>query len=167
MAGATASGHGFARAVGRERDDRALVCVPLHHVAGLAILARARVTGTPMTVHPGFDVAAVASVPADVGATVVSGGVNVSPTTVEAVLADAPGVRDVCVTGAPDDEWGERVVAFVVPDDAAAPPTVEALRGFAGEHLSRVQLPKLVVVVDAIPRSPGGKVLCRELRAPA
>ena len=84
---------------------------------------------------------------------VVSGGVNVSPTAVEAVLTGAPGVRDVCVTGAPDEEWGERVVAFVVAEDPAAPPTVEALREFAGDHLSRVQLPKQVVLVDAIPRA--------------
>jgi O-succinylbenzoic acid--CoA ligase len=304
-AGAEAIGHGFAHALGAEPDDRALVCVPLHHVAGLAILARARVTGTPVDVHHAFDVAAVGAAPAATGTTivslvptmlarllaagapldayrvlvlggaplsdalrerarsaganvvvayglsetwggvvvdgaaidgadvvlatdanddavareilvrgpmvmaryrgdpgatdaaftsagwfrtgdlgeelpgrglrvvdrlkdlVVSGGVNVSPTAVEAVLADAPGVRDVCITGAPDDEWGERVVAFIVADDPGAPPTLDDLRGFAGDQLSRPQLPKQVVVVDAIPRTAGGKVLRRSLQVPA
>jgi O-succinylbenzoic acid--CoA ligase len=302
-AGAEAIGRGFARALGREDDDRALVCLPLHHVAGLAILARARVNDTPVTVHPSFDVDAVGEAPAREGATlvslvptmlarllaagatldafrvlvlggaplpdelrsraedigahvvdsyglsetwggvlvdgdpidgadvalgtshdgsevgeilvrgpmvmaryrgnprataeafardgwlrtgdigahvsgrrlrvvdrvkdlVVSGGVNVSPTAVEAVLARAPGVLDVCVAGASDPEWGERVVAFVVSADPSTPPTLEALRTFAADHLSRAQLPKEVVHVDAIPRTSGGKLLRRELRAP-
>jgi acyl-CoA synthetase (AMP-forming)/AMP-acid ligase II len=64
-----------------------------------------------------------------------------------------------------DPEWGERVVAFAVPADGAAPPTLEALLAFAGDHLSRAQLPKQVVHVDEIPRTPGGKPLRRELRA--
>jgi len=303
-AGAASIGRGFGHALGVEPDDRALVCVPLHHVAGLAILARARVTGTPVIVHPSFDLSAVAAAPAEEGATLVSlvptmlarllaadaplhafrtlvlggaplppalreratargarvvdayglsetwggfvldgkplddaevvidtngensakpgeilvrgpmvmsgyrddpdataaaftdgwlrtgdlgtidddgtvrvvdrlkdiiltGGVNVSPTAVEAVLARAPGVRDVCVVGMPDPEWGERVVAFVVPVAADQPPTLDGLRAFAGEQLTRSQLPKEVVLVDAIPRTPGGKPLRRVLRTSA
>ena len=46
---------------------------------------------------------------------VITGGVNVSPTEVEAVLVQHPGVADACVVGVPDDEWGERVVVYVVP----------------------------------------------------
>ena len=52
---------------------------------------------------------------------VITGGVNVSPTEVEAVLARHPDVHDVCVVGVPDDEWGELVVAFVVPRPSARP----------------------------------------------
>ncbi len=51
---------------------------------------------------------------------IITGGVNVSPSEVEAVLAGHPGVADVCVAGAADAEWGERVVAHVVPRDPAS-----------------------------------------------
>jgi acyl-CoA synthetase (AMP-forming)/AMP-acid ligase II len=66
--------------------------------------------------------------------------------------------------GAPDPEWGERVVAYVVPSDPEAPPTVEDLRAFARAHLAAAHLPREVVVTNAVPRSPGGKILRRELR---
>ncbi|GIU91059.1 MAG: hypothetical protein KatS3mg010_2158 [Acidimicrobiia bacterium] len=92
---------------------------------------------------------------------VITGGVNVSPTEVEAVLAQHPAVDDVCVVGLPDDEWGERVVAYVVAD---APPCVEDLRAFARDRLSAPKLPREVRVVTEIPRSPSGKPLRRLLR---
>jgi len=92
-----------------------------------------------------------------------SGGVSVAPTEVEAALAAHPGVADLCVAGAPDPEWGERVVAYVVPADPSAPPTVDALRAFGRDRLSAAKLPREVVVVDAIPRTPGGKPLRRLL----
>jgi O-succinylbenzoic acid--CoA ligase len=94
---------------------------------------------------------------------VITGGVNVSPTEVEAVLGRHPGVADVCVAGAPDPEWGERVVAHVVPLDPARPPRLGELRAFAAHHLSVPKLPRQLVVVDAIPRTPGGKALRRLL----
>ena len=92
-----------------------------------------------------------------------TGGVSVAPSEVEAVVAAHPGVADVCVAGAPDPEWGERVVAYVVPADPAAPPTVDDLRSFARDRLSAAKLPRAVVVVEAIPRTPGGKALRRLL----
>lgn len=95
---------------------------------------------------------------------VITGGVNVSPSEVEAVLRGHEGVADVCVAGATDPEWGERVVAYVVPADPAAPPTLADLRAFAADHLSLAKLPREVVVVAAIPRTPGGKPLRRMLR---
>jgi O-succinylbenzoic acid--CoA ligase len=95
---------------------------------------------------------------------VISGGVNVSPTEVEGVLARHPAVADVCVVGAPDDEWGERVVAFVVPAPGAPPPTTGELRSFAREFLAPAKLPREVRLVDEVPRSPGGKPLRRLLR---
>jgi o-succinylbenzoate---CoA ligase len=88
---------------------------------------------------------------------VITGGVNVSPTAVERVLVEHPTVREVCVTGAPDDEWGERVVAFVVPTPDAAPPSLESLRAFARDRLTAAELPREVRVVTEIPRTPGGK----------
>ncbi len=299
-AGMTAIGRGFAATLGIHDDDRWLVALPLHHVAGLAILARARTTATPVTVHPGFDLTAVADSAAseqvtivslvptmlhrmleagapldrfrwivtggaatppalraraeaaggrpvdayglsetwggvlldghpidgleatldddeilvrgdpimrgyrfdqhatdaalvhlaqdplsgprwfrtgDVGARdatgrisivdrkrdlVVTGGVNVSPTAVESVLAAHPDVDDVAIAGTHDPEWGERVVAYVVPCDGRAP-TVEDLRAFGRDRLSGPQLPREIVVVAEIPRTPGGKIRRRDL----
>ncbi|HEY5075999.1 MAG TPA: fatty acid--CoA ligase family protein, partial [Acidimicrobiia bacterium] len=80
---------------------------------------------------------------------VITGGVNVSPTEVEAVLANHPDVYDVCVVGVPDDEWGELVVAFVVPRAGARPPSIEALRVFGREMLSGPKLPRAARAVDA------------------
>ncbi|MFN2503646.1 MAG: class I adenylate-forming enzyme family protein [Acidimicrobiales bacterium] len=97
---------------------------------------------------------------------VISGGVNVSPTEVEAVLARHPRVADVAVAGAADDEWGQRVVAFVVPEDPADPPTLEQLRRFARKSLAPSKLPRQVQVVAQIPRTPGGKAIRRLLIVP-
>ena len=94
---------------------------------------------------------------------VITGGVNVAPSEVEAVLAEHPDVADVCVAGASDPEWGERVVAHVVPRDGATPPTLADLRAFAAGRLSPAKLPREVVVTDAIPRTGGGKPLRRLL----
>jgi O-succinylbenzoic acid--CoA ligase len=95
---------------------------------------------------------------------VVTGGVNVSPTEVEGVLARHPAVADVCVVGLPDDEWGERVVAFVVPAAGHAAPGLEDLREFARRELSAAKLPREVHRVGEIPRSGSGKPLRRLLR---
>jgi o-succinylbenzoate---CoA ligase len=94
---------------------------------------------------------------------VVSGGVSVSPTEVEGVLRRHPGVADVAVAGATDPDWGERVVAHVVPEDPARPPTLAELRAFAAEHLSPAKLPRQVVLIDSVPRTPGGKIRRRLL----
>jgi len=94
-----------------------------------------------------------------------TGGVSVAPSEVEAVLAGHPHVADVGVSGVPDPEWGERVVAYVVPADPAAPPRLDALRDFARDRLSVAKLPREVVVVEAVPRTPGGKLLRRLLES--
>jgi acyl-CoA synthetase (AMP-forming)/AMP-acid ligase II len=95
---------------------------------------------------------------------VITGGVNVSPVEVEQVLALHPAVADCAVTGRPDPEWGERVVAHIVPRDASAPPSLDDLRTFGRERLTAPKLPRELELVDEIPRSTGGKVLRRELR---
>ncbi|MDQ1521908.1 MAG: o-succinylbenzoate---CoA ligase [Actinomycetota bacterium] len=97
---------------------------------------------------------------------VISGGINVSPTRVEAVLHEHPLLADVCVVGEPDDEWGERVVAVCVPSSKTSAPTLEDLREFARDRLPAAHLPREIRFVDAIPRSSGGKPLRRFLRAP-
>ncbi|MGI9033533.1 MAG: class I adenylate-forming enzyme family protein, partial [Acidimicrobiales bacterium] len=94
---------------------------------------------------------------------VVSGGVNVSPTEVETVLSRHPAVADVGVVGAPDPEWGEVVVAFVVPAAGCPPPALDELRALGAEHLSAAKLPRRLVAIDTIPRTPGGKPMRRLL----
>ncbi len=95
---------------------------------------------------------------------VITGGVNVSPTEVESVLAHHPDVYDVCVVGVPDDEWGELVVAYVVARPGARPPTVDELRAFGRDRLSGPKLPRAARAVDEIPRTASGKPLRRVLR---
>ncbi len=96
---------------------------------------------------------------------VLTGGVTVSPTEVEQVLAAHPGVRDVCVAGRADEEWGELVVAYVVPDDPASPPGLAELRSFARDRLGPAKAPRLVVHVATIPRTASGKAVRRLLEA--
>jgi o-succinylbenzoate---CoA ligase len=97
---------------------------------------------------------------------VISGGVNVHPGEVEAVLAAHPAVAEVAVAGRPDPEWGQRVAAFVVPRDPTAPPTLAELRAFARERLAPAKAPRELVLVTALPRGRSGKLL-RRLLPPA
>jgi len=94
---------------------------------------------------------------------VISGGVNVHPDEVEAVLADHPGVAEVAVAGRADPEWGQRVAAFVVARDPGRPPTLEGLRAFARERLAPAKAPRELIIVPALPRGPSGKLLRRLL----
>ena len=86
-----------------------------------------------------------------------TGGHKVVPGEVAAALSGCPGVRDAAVLGQPDPEWGERVVAVVVPADPADPPTLELLRLHVQERLPRYAAPSRIVVVDAVPMLPSGK----------
>jgi O-succinylbenzoic acid--CoA ligase len=86
-----------------------------------------------------------------------TGGHKVVPGEVAAVLETCPGVRDVAVVGQPDAEWGERVIAVVVPADRADPPTLELLRLHVRQRLPRYAAPSRVVIVDAVPMLPSGK----------
>lgn len=94
---------------------------------------------------------------------VITGGVSVHPAEVEAVLADHPAVAEVAVAGVPDPEWGQRLVAYVVPADAARPPSLEGLRAHARERLAAAKAPRGLVVMGELPRTPSGKVLRRRL----
>jgi len=94
---------------------------------------------------------------------VISGGVNVHPDEVEAVLASHPGVAEAAVAGRPDPEWGQRVAAFVVPRNPASPPTLAELRAFTRRRLAPAKAPRELVLVPALPRGPSGKLLRRLL----
>ena len=94
---------------------------------------------------------------------IISGGSNIYPREVEEVLLHAPGVAEVAVVGAHDAEWGEVVVAFVVPAEGAAL-DVEQLDAYCLEHIARFKRPKRYVLVDSLPKNNYGKVLKTELR---
>ncbi|HEY3896240.1 MAG TPA: o-succinylbenzoate--CoA ligase [Pseudonocardiaceae bacterium] len=88
---------------------------------------------------------------------IVTGGLNVAPAEVEAVLTGLPGVAAAAVVGLPDPEWGERVTAVVVPADPARPPDPGALRLAARQLLTMAQVPKEIVLMDALPLHGIGK----------
>ena len=87
---------------------------------------------------------------------VVTGGVNVAPTAVEAALREHPDVADAVVFGRPDDEWGQRVVAAVVPA-AGAEPALPALRAWVSERLGPPAAPRELHVVATVPTLHTGK----------
>src|SRR6185437_2480559 len=95
---------------------------------------------------------------------VVTGGEKVWPVAVEQLLATHPGVAEVAVWKRPDAEWGDRVVAWAVPADPSAPPTLRSLADLATATLSPWAAPKELVLVDALPRTPSGKVRRTDLR---
>ncbi len=95
--------------------------------------------------------------------TIVTGGENVAPAEVEAALADHPAVAEAAVHGRADPEWGEAVTAAVVlRADAVA--TEDEIRAHAARRLAGYKVPKAIRFVDALPRTPSGKIRRCELR---
>lgn len=94
----------------------------------------------------------------------ISGGSNIYPREVEEVLLTAAGVSEVAVVGAPDPEWGEVVVAFVVAKASAAL-SADDLDAHCLERIARFKRPKRYVFVTELPKNHYGKVLKTELRA--
>lgn len=93
------------------------------------------------------------------GDLIITGGENVWPETVEDALRRHPGVRDVAVAGVSDAEWGQRVVAWVVPADPTDPPSLADLRAVVSERHPAFMAPKERVVIDEVPRTALGKVV--------
>ncbi|MGH8867508.1 MAG: AMP-binding enzyme, partial [Actinomycetes bacterium] len=89
---------------------------------------------------------------------IVTGAEKVAAGAVEEVLARHPGIRECVVVGRPDREWGERVVAVVVPADPDAPPVADDLRAHVAERLGPGAAPREVVHVRALPLLTSGKV---------
>jgi acyl-CoA synthetase (AMP-forming)/AMP-acid ligase II len=94
---------------------------------------------------------------------IITGGVNVYPAEVEAVLSSHPAVMDVAVIGVPDVEWGEAVKAVVQLRPGAAVEEEELIR-FCGERLAGFKKPRTVDFVAELPRDAAGKLLKRRLR---
>jgi O-succinylbenzoic acid--CoA ligase len=96
------------------------------------------------------------------GDLIISGGENVWPETVEESLSQLASIHEVCVVGINDKEWGQKVVAFVVPSATGAP-TLEELRNTVKETLPSFCAPKEMQIVESIPRTALGKPQRREL----
>lgn len=94
---------------------------------------------------------------------VIVGGFNVYPAEVETMLRSAPGVADVAVVGMPDHRLGEVAVAFVVPSPGGAPDEA-LLTAWARANMANFKVPRRFVMIDALPRTPLGKVRRVELR---
>jgi len=100
------------------------------------------------------------------GDLIITGGENVWPTAVERALLTHPSVAEAAVVGRPDPEWGQRVVAVVVPYDPGAPPMLEELRDHVRQTLPAHAAPTVLQVVLTLPRTASGKVRRADLSAP-
>jgi acyl-CoA synthetase (AMP-forming)/AMP-acid ligase II len=96
-----------------------------------------------------------------------TGGEKVFPEEVESEIVDHPKVADVLVVGVPDERWGTAVVAVVAPADPADPPGLDEVREHIKPRLAGYKLPKHLVVVDRVERSPAGKADYRWARTVA
>ncbi len=96
------------------------------------------------------------------GDTIITGGENVAPAEVEAVLESHPAVAEAAVHGAPDPEWGERVVATVVLRDGDTA-TDDELRGYCRVRLAGYKVPRVFRFTHELPRTVSGKLLRRSL----
>ncbi len=94
---------------------------------------------------------------------IITGGENVYSREVENVLAELPGIQEAAVIGRPDPEWGQTVVAYAVPA-GTEPPDAETLRRQCEPLLARYKIPREIRFVDALPRTPTGKVMKYKLR---
>ncbi len=94
---------------------------------------------------------------------IVTGGENVFPADVESVLSRHPGIVEVAVFGVPDPEWGQAVIAAIVPHDGYDA-SLEEIRGFVGESLAPYQIPKMILVLSELPKTASGKLLRSRLR---
>jgi long-chain acyl-CoA synthetase len=99
---------------------------------------------------------------------IISGGVNIYPAEIEAVLGEHPKVRDVAVFGIPDEDWGEQIKAVVEPETGVpvGGPLATELLAFCKERLASFKCPKSIEFTAALPRDPNGKLYKRKLRDP-
>ncbi|MFF4830248.1 acyl-CoA synthetase [Streptomyces sp. NPDC001315] len=92
-----------------------------------------------------------------------SGGYKIGAGEIENALLEYPGVREAAVTGEPDADLGERIVAWIVPEDAGSPPTVDELADHVTARLAPHKRPRVVRYLDVLPRNDMGKIMKRAL----
>ena len=162
-------------------DGVPLLGVELRLGDGGEILVRGRTVATGALsadgwLHTGdlgsFDVEGRLMITGRQADTIVTGGENVSPAEVEAILLEHPAVQDAAVLGRADPDWGEAVVAQVVlhadagselSGGLAGEAAERELRAHCTERLASFKVPKRIELVDSLPRTPTGKLLRREL----
>ena len=94
---------------------------------------------------------------------IISGGINIMPSTIEQAILDHPGVSEVAVVGLPDEQWGQKVTAFVCLKDAST--TAEQLAEFVEQsELSQYQRPREYRFLEELPKGPTGKLSRKLLR---
>jgi O-succinylbenzoic acid--CoA ligase len=93
-----------------------------------------------------------------------TGAETVWPARLDVCLSEHPAIAEVATWCRPDPEWGERVVAWIVPTDAAAPPSLDALREHVRATLPAWYAPKEIVLISELPRTASGKVRRHALR---
>ncbi len=96
---------------------------------------------------------------------IVSGGENVFPREVEDLLSEHEHVAEVAVIGVDDDEFGQRLKAFVVLKESGGDASEEDLKGHVKQNLARYKVPREIVFLEELPRNATGKVLKKDLRA--
>jgi acyl-CoA synthetase (AMP-forming)/AMP-acid ligase II len=141
-------------------------------VRGDQVSGRYSEIGSVLDAEGWFPTKAVATLDADgylfIGGrsddTIIRGGENIAPAEIEDVLVEHPSVRDCAVVGPEDPQWGQIIVAVVVPVDSANPDP-EELREHVRAHLRGSRTPDRVVFRDELPTNATGKVLRRELVA--
>jgi long-chain acyl-CoA synthetase len=94
---------------------------------------------------------------------IISGGVNIYPAEIEAILLQMTGVRDAAVFGIPDEEFGESVCAWIEPEMVGAV-SRQAVRGFLEGRIARFKIPKVIEFAANLPREDSGKIFKRKLR---
>jgi o-succinylbenzoate---CoA ligase len=95
--------------------------------------------------------------------TIITGGENVAPEEIEEVLLGHPDVADAAVLGRIDSEWGEAVIALIVPRGGREP-NLDDMTAFCRQRLAGFKVPKSFELVSGLPRTPSGKLLRREIR---
>ena len=96
---------------------------------------------------------------------IIRNGLNVYPREIEELLYEHPAVREAAVIGIPHDEFGEEVAAAVSLKEGATA-TPEELRNFVKDQLAAFKYPRVVWIVDELPKGPTGKILKREIKVP-
>jgi long-chain acyl-CoA synthetase len=97
---------------------------------------------------------------------VISGGVNIYPAEIEAVLINCPGVKDCAVFGIPDGEFGEALMAVIEPQPGVPAPSMLEVRTYLAQHLADYKVPRRIELRSDLPREDSGKIFKRRLRDP-
>lgn len=95
---------------------------------------------------------------------IIRGGENIAPQEIENVLIGHPEISDAAIIGVPSVEWGEEILAVIIPNDVQAPPSVEEITAYCKDRLSSFKCPKIIEFAAELPRTSSGKLLKRDLR---